>query len=205
MALVQLDTMARNFLFPKQTLQKKIQVLSNEDTYRWCPLDWVKKKFVNFCWSISGMGLLNIGTVNFDSCLGHSGILSQMMLTVGIQILINASIVYFPVREVIFIRRKKRFWMSEGMFREWMQVWKNCIWRKKICTTTFKKKCCMHHFKCHIWTSKILKHPDETHSEDLITADHPLFHLIQSAFLIIVGIQLSFYGDQMFWGILWIK
>lgn len=34
MALVQLDTMARNFLFPKQTLQKKIQVLSNEDTYR---------------------------------------------------------------------------------------------------------------------------------------------------------------------------
>ena len=33
-ALVQLDSVAREFLFPKQTLQKKIQVLSSEDTFR---------------------------------------------------------------------------------------------------------------------------------------------------------------------------
>ncbi|KAK7114233.1 transport and Golgi organization protein 6 homolog [Littorina saxatilis] len=33
MALVQLDTVSRQFLFPPQTLQKKIQVLSNQDTF----------------------------------------------------------------------------------------------------------------------------------------------------------------------------
>ena len=33
-ALAQLDSVARDFLFPQQTLQKKIQVLSNEDTFR---------------------------------------------------------------------------------------------------------------------------------------------------------------------------